>query len=52
MYPKIEVMIDVIKENNSPNLTAGSKFDFKNFWEANNKKVNKKAPIGRCNTTG
>ena len=52
MYPKIEVMIDVIKENKSPNRTEESKFDFKNFWEANNKKVNKKAPIGKCNTTG
>ena len=43
---------EVIKENNKPNLTAGSKFDFKYFWEMNKRKVNKKAPIGKCSITG
>ena len=52
IYPNIEVMIEVINENKRPRRIAGSKFDFKNLWERNNKKVNKKAPMGKCNTTG
>ena len=51
MKPKIEVIIDVINENKRPNLTAESKFVFKYFCDINNRKVNKKAPIGKCKIT-
>jgi hypothetical protein len=52
MKPKIEVIMDVINENKRPNLTAESKFVFKYFCDINNRKVNKKAPIGKCKITG
>jgi hypothetical protein len=52
MNPKIEVIMDVINENKRPSFIAASKFVFKYFCDINNRKVNKKAPIGKCKITG